>query len=141
MSFDPENPIVSLCAQGMELEGRGEPEAAARLFLRAWQEAATPFEQFTAAHYVARHQASITDKLYWDETALQLALTLNDDAARKALPSLYLNVGKCHEDLDHPDQARESYRQALAHAALLPDDGYGRMIRRGIESGLERVGQ
>ena len=36
--FDPNNAVVQLCAQGMELEGKGEDEAAAALFLQAWNE-------------------------------------------------------------------------------------------------------
>ena len=57
------------------------------------------FEKFISAHYVARHQENIQDKLKWDETALNLALKINDKNIKGALPSLYLNIAKCHEDL------------------------------------------
>ena len=39
--MDPENPVVKLCAQGMEEEARGDLPAAANLFERAWERSTT----------------------------------------------------------------------------------------------------
>jgi tetratricopeptide (TPR) repeat protein len=139
MRFDPNNNVVRLCAQGMDMEGKGKPEDAGRLFRQAWNEATNDFEKFTAAHYVARHQKSVADKLKWDETALQFALKLNDDTIKETYPSLYLNIAKCYEDLDDFDNARKNYQLALSFANLLPDSGYGNMIKGGIRNGIERV--
>ena len=99
MQFDPNNKVVQLCAEGMELEGQGKKNEALQLFQRAWKMATNDFEKFTSAHYVARHQESTENKLQWDETALNLALKINDDNIKEALSSLYLNVAKCYEDL------------------------------------------
>jgi rifampin ADP-ribosylating transferase len=74
MEFSQDNKIVQLCAKGMESEGQSAE--AKKLFDEAWNEARTDFEKFTAAHYVARHQKSVSDKLKWDETALQHALNI-----------------------------------------------------------------
>lgn len=137
--FDPNNAVVQLCAQGMELEGKGEVEAAAALFLQAWNEATTDFEKFTAAHFVARHQKSVSDKLTWDETALAMALKVNNDTVKGSFPSLYLNIAKCYEDLEDIDNAKKNYDLALSFIHLLPDDGYGTMIRGGIQRGIERL--
>lgn len=139
MQFDPNNNIVKLCAHGMEQEGEGNPEKAAELFLRAWNEATTDFEKFTSAHYVARHQKTIEDKLKWDETALNSALKINDGTINDSYPSLYLNVAKCYEDLNDYHNAEKNYRLALSFSNLLPDDGYGNMIRSGIINGIKRV--
>lgn len=139
MEFDPNNNVVKLCAQGMDLEGKGNPEEASRLFLQAWNEATNDFEKFTAAHYAARHQKSIADKLTWDETALKLALKIDHDTVKGALPSLYLNIAKCYEDLNDFDNARHHYESALSFSDRLPADGYGNMIKGGILKGLERV--
>jgi tetratricopeptide (TPR) repeat protein len=139
MQFDPNNKIVKLCAQGMEMEGKGNPEEASKHFLQAWNEATNDFEKFTAAHYVARHQKSVADKLKWDETALQLALKINDDTIKGTYPSLYLNIAKCYEDLNDFDNARKNYQLALLFTNLLPDSGYGNMIKDGIMKGIERV--
>lgn len=139
MQFDPNNNVVQLCAQGMEMEGKGQPEKAAKLFLRAWNEATNDFEKFTAAHYVARHQKSVTEKLKWDETALELALKINNDTVKGALPSLYLNIAKCHEDLCDNYNALKNYELALSFAHLLPGNGYGNPIKSGIMNGIERI--
>jgi rifampin ADP-ribosylating transferase len=139
MQFDPNNNVVKLCAQGMEMEGKGNPEGAGRLFLQAWNEAVNDFEKFTAAHYVARHQKSVADKLKWDETALQLALKINDDTIKGTYPSLYLNIAKCYEDLNDFDNARKNYQLARSFSDYLPNDGYGKMIKSGIMNGIERI--
>ncbi len=139
MEFDPNNQIVKLCALGMDMEGQGKLEEASKLFLKAWDEATNDFEKFTAAHYVARHQKSAADKLKWDVTALQWALKINDDTIKGTFPSLYLNVAKCYEDLNDPDNAKRNYELALSFTYLLPDDGYGNMIKGGITNGMKRV--
>ena len=139
MQFDADNKIVKLCAEGMELEGQGRKKEAIKLFQQAWDEATTDFEKFTSAHYVARHQESIEDKLKWDEAALQSALQIDDDNVRKAYPSLYLNIAKCYEDLNDAGNAEKNYMLALSHTGLLPDDGYGNMIKNGIRNGIDRI--
>jgi tetratricopeptide (TPR) repeat protein len=139
MQFDPENPVIKLCADGMMLEGEGKHSEAAKLFHKAWADASNDLEKFTAAHYVARHQASVADKLTWDETALSFALRIPDEDVKGALPSLYLNIAKCYEDLHDAGNALKNYELALEYAQSLPDDGYSNMIRGGIENGMKRV--
>lgn len=139
MQFDANNNIVKLCAEGMEMEGRGKNKEASRLFLQAWNESTNDIEKFTSAHYVARHQNSISDKLKWDKIALQLAIEINNDNIKGAFPSLYLNIAKCYEDLKEFDNARKNYNLALSFANQLADDGYGNMIKGGILNGIERV--
>lgn len=123
----------------MELEGQGMPDEAGKLFIQAWNEATNDFEKFTSAHYIARHQETVSDKLHWDEQALKYALRVNARMISGSLPSLYLNIAKCHEDLKDLTKARENYKLALSYTQFLPGDGYGNMIKRGILNGLERV--
>jgi tetratricopeptide (TPR) repeat protein len=139
MEFDPNNNIVQLCAKGMEMEMTGKPEEAKAFFFQAWEEATNDFEKFTAAHYVARHQKSVQDKLKWDEAALEFALKINDSSLKTSYPSLYLNIAKCYEELKDTGNARRNYQAALSYVDSLPDDGYGKMIRSGIKNGIERV--
>lgn len=139
MLFDPENEIVKLCAAGMEKEFTGNLQQAAELFRQAWSAADTDFEKFTAAHYLARHQDSVADKLKWDQLALDLALRIDDKSIQGALPSLYLNIAKGHEDLQEFHTAKQHYETALSYVSLLPEDGYGRMISSGIMNGLKRL--
>jgi len=139
MYLEPDNPIVKRCARGMELEGEGKSEEASKVFLEAWEQASDDKEKFTAAHYVARHQQSIADKLAWDEIALNLALNINEDSVKGAYPSLYLNIAKGYEDLKEFDKAKQTYETALTYTNFLHDDGYGKMIKGGVENGLARI--
>jgi hypothetical protein len=137
--FDPDNKIVKHCADGMAAEGQGEMVKAKWLFLQAWEESRSDFEKFTAAHFVARHQETVSDKLKWDLTALEMALKVKDENIKGSFPSLYLNIGKCYEDLNDIDLARKNYQFAYSYVDFLPEDGYGKMIKSGISAGLERV--
>jgi len=139
MLYDPQNKTVQRCAQGMTLEGEGKGEVAAAIFRQAWDEATTDLEKFIAAHYVARHQPGVSDKLHWDKTALDHAQQVPDTNVKGAYPSLYLNIAKDYEDLHEFIHARENYERALSYAQFLNDDGYGRMICSGITAGMERV--
>ena len=123
MEFNPKNNVVKLCLQGMAMEEKGKPEEASKLFTQAWNEATDDSEKFLAAHYVARHQDSVSDKLKWLETDLQLALNINDDTIKSALPSLYLNIAKCYEDLNDPDMAKKNYELATSFAHKPSDKG------------------
>ncbi len=134
MNFDPNNKIVQLCAKGMELVD----DEAKTVFTQAWNESTSDFERFVAAHYLARHQETVSDKLKWDLTALENALRSNEDVSG-ALPSLYLNIAKCHEDLGDKARAKLNYERALSHTENLLNDGYGDLIRQGILNGLDRI--
>lgn len=139
MSFDADNNIVKLCAHGMNLEGDGKNEEAYATFLLAWTESTNDFEKLTAAHYLARQQKCIADKLKWDQIALDLALQIDDDKIIACYPSLYLNIAKCFEDLNDFDQSRINYESAFSFTGALEEDGYGKMITSGISAGMERI--
>ena len=123
MEFSLNNHVVKLCVQGMDMEGKGKPEEASRLFLQAWNEATNDFEKFTAAHYVARHQNNVSDKLRWLETGLQFALNINNDTVKSAFPSLYLNLARCYENLGDHDNAKKNYELAISFTDKLSDNG------------------
>jgi hypothetical protein len=109
MEFNPANHVIQLCIQGMDMEGKGQPEEAGRIFLQAWNQATNDFEKFTAAYYVAQHQADVRDRLKWLETSLQFALEINDVTVSGAFPALYSRIAKCYEDLNDPANARKNY--------------------------------
>src|SRR5215813_7699181 len=123
MEFNPSNNVIKLCVQGMDMEGKGEPEEAKRLFLQAWNESKNEFEKFTAAYYVARHQTNVHDKLKWQETALRFALAVNDESVKAALPSLYSNIAKCYEELNDLDSAKKNYALANSFTGKPSDNG------------------
>ncbi len=115
MEFSPFNKIVKLCLQGMALEEQGNSEEAGKLFLQAWNEATNDFEKFLAAHYVARQQKTVFDKLRWLETTLTYALKVNDNSVKSAFPSLYSNIAQCYEDLNNPEKAKENLDLATSY--------------------------
>lgn len=123
MEFDPNNPIVKLCLQGMAMENKGNHEDARIIFLQAWNEATDDFEKFLAAHFVARHQQSPADKLHWHETALKLALTINNDAVKSALPTLYTNIAKSYEDIGDAYNTTRNYELANSSKDKVEDKG------------------
>lgn len=123
MEFNPNNNVVKRCLQGMAMEEKGETEEASELFLQAWHEATYDFEKFISAHYVARHQKTISEKLKWLETALRFALQIDDDTVRSAFPSLYTNIAKCHEDLGDPDEAKKNHELAASFEDNPSDKG------------------
>src|SRR3954470_14346314 len=123
MEFDPNNNVIKLCVQGMEMEGKGKAEDARRIFLQAWNEATNDFEKFTAAYYVARHQRNVRSKLEWLETSLQFALKINDVTVKGAFPSLYSNIAKCYEDLTDLDNAKKNHELANSFSGNLSENG------------------
>jgi hypothetical protein len=123
MEFNPNNPIIKRCLEGMSMEENGKPEEAGKLFLQAWNEATNDFEKFLAAHYVARHQKNVSDKLKWLETALQFALKTNNGSVKGAFPSLYSNIAKCYEELNDSDNAKKNNELATASKNNISDNG------------------
>ncbi|RXM38950.1 NAD(+)--rifampin ADP-ribosyltransferase [Chryseobacterium sp. CH21] len=123
MEFSPFNPVIKLCLQGMSFEDKGMPEEAAQLFLQAWEEASDNHEKFLAAHYAARHQKTLSDRLKWLETSLEFALKINDDTVKSALPSLYLNISKCHEDLGDTEKSKKNAELSILHKNHPSDKG------------------
>jgi hypothetical protein len=56
-------------------------------------------------------------------------------------PSLHLNLGEDYRRIGDTEAARRHLAQGLAAAGALPDDGYGRMIRGGLEGLSRRLGE
>ena len=123
MEFNPNNPVIKLCVQGMGLEDKGDPAKARRLFRRAWAEATNDFEKFTAAYYVARHEEDPRDRLKWFETSLEFASAINDVTVNAAFPSLYSNIAKCYEDLGELENGKKNYELAGSFTDDPSDDG------------------
>src|SRR5438045_1639457 len=123
MEFDPNNPVIRLCIQGIALEEKGKAEEASELFLQAWNEAINDFEKFIAAHFLARHQKTISDKLKWLEMALAFALKINNISVNGAFPTLYSNIAKCYEDLGDHENAKKNYELAVSSKDKLSDTG------------------
>ena len=137
--MDPNNPVVKLCAAGIGEEMAGRRDEAAKLYHEAWDARTSDYEACIAAHYVARLQATPHDALRWNSEALRFALTATGEDLRGFFPSLYLNVGKSHEDLGNFAEAGKFYLLAQGESGALLEGAYAETVRRGVRRGLERV--
>jgi rifampin ADP-ribosylating transferase len=114
MEFNPNNTIVKRCLEGLHLEEKGETQKAGTVFIRAWAEATSDLEKFITAYFASRHQKNVSEELKWLNTALQLALKIDDDSVKAALASLYKSIAACYEDVNEPENAKRNY--ALANS-------------------------
>lgn len=123
MEFSPSNNIVKRCLEGMAMEAQGNPAQAGLLFIQAWNEATGDFEKFLAAHYVARHQTNVPDKLKWHQRALQSALKMDDAAVLGIFPTLYTNIAQCYEYLNDFDNVKKNHQYAHSFRGKITDNG------------------
>lgn len=121
MDFDPHDPIIQLCIQGMQLEETGDLKAAGKVFKQVWNDANNDFEKFLGAWFVARVQTGIDDRLKWYETALQLAAAINNDAVKAALSILHIKMAECYESLGNINEANK-HRQLASASVIEPSD-------------------
>ncbi|WP_285597892.1 hypothetical protein [Kineosporia sp. NBRC 101731] len=127
----------------------GEPERGRHMMLACWNATAeSDFAQrCVLAHYLADTEAVLDDEVSWDERALaafahvgkdDLAAIGIPDAAGLA-PSLHLNLGDGYLRQHRPAEARVQLDAGLAAAGVLGADGYGTLIRDGLERLAGRI--
>jgi hypothetical protein len=101
-----------------------------------------PLHRVTLAHFLADLQDDVRSELRWDERALAAAGDLTDERARRydtalrvrgMLPSLHLNLADCLRRLGDAPGARQHLARAEESIGELADDGYGRLVRTGLE--------
>ena len=141
------DPTLLRINHGVQLHhGQGQPDAAREVFAQIWDEIggeqADPLHVCVLAHAMADVQDDVHQELLWDQRALTAADQLTDDHVAQAgvalpvaglYPSLHLNLGECYRKLGDLDHARAHLRQAQASIGVLGDDGYGQLIRGGLD--------
>ncbi|MEU8326297.1 tetratricopeptide repeat protein [Nonomuraea sp. NPDC048881] len=141
------DPTMARIGQGVDLHHhQGRPEAARELFARIWDdiggEQGDPLHVCVLAHSMADVQDDVRQELMWDLRALAAADQVTDEQVAQAgvalpvvalYPSLHLNLGECYRKLGDLDRARDHLDQARAGIDALADDGYGRLIRGGLD--------
>lgn len=138
--MDPENPVVKLCAAGMQAESQGRLEQARQLFLQAWADRQDDFEACIAAHYVARHQEDPQEALRWNQLALDHAEAAQHAEVEGFYASLYLNLGWSYEMLGQPAEACRYYDLALTRLEAVPAGPYREVVEGGIAAGRQWAG-
>lgn len=99
------------------------------------------------AHYLADLQVDLADEVLWDERAL-IEHPFVQDAdlasvgiarARSLAPSLHLNLGDGYLRQGRMNEAEVQLALGRKHLDALGDDGYGRLIRNGLQRLAEQI--
>jgi tetratricopeptide (TPR) repeat protein len=146
------DPTLIRIGEAVQLSHQGEREAARLLFAEIWDEIGgeqgDPLQVCTLAHAMADVQDDVRQELVWDQRALAAAALLTDEGMAQAgvalpvaglYPSLHLNLAECYRKLGDLDRAREHLKQAQATIHTLGDDGYGQLIRNGLDRIAEQL--
>ncbi|GAA2375366.1 tetratricopeptide repeat protein [Dactylosporangium salmoneum] len=143
--------IMVRIGEGIALSQRGERDAARKLLTALWDEIGPdgdPLHLCALAHHLADLQDDVHEELVWDLRALEAANSVTEERAQEAgvvgsvrgfYPSLHLNLGEVYRKLGDLDRAREHLEQGRAAAGFLADDGYGSMIRGGLDRLADRL--
>ena len=128
------DPVMAEIGEAVALGHSGDTAAARERFADLWDRVEDPFHRCALAHYAADVQADPAAELRWDRRALTAADAVPDRSAVAAFyPSLHLNLADVHRRLGDVEQATHHLTRARATLDALPDDGYGRMIRGGVD--------
>jgi hypothetical protein len=140
-------------AGGIALRERGDREGARAVFAQIWdeigREGGDPFYRCALAHSMADAQDDPRLELRWDLEALAAADLLTDERAARGgvagpvagfYPSLHLNLGECYRKLGDLDRARQHLDRGRAALGALGHDGYGQMIKNGLDGLAARLG-
>ena len=124
--------MIDTIGQAQDLVASGDHEGARALYDALWVEAIRAEDQYQAcvvAHFLAHTHIEPDAQLDWHLRALQAADNMGDERVRAFYPSLHANLGDVYLRLGNLTQAQEHIDKALEFERVLPDDGYGRMIR------------
>jgi len=110
--MDTSNPVIQLCLEGTRAEFEHRLNDAHVCYQQAWETHTDNYEACIAAHYLARFQESPEESLHWNQIALERAFAVKDERVKEFYPSLYLNLGKSHENLGNQLEAQRYYTLA-----------------------------
>jgi hypothetical protein len=137
--------------QGIGLGRRGERGAARSLFSHVWDEIrpnGDAFHRCSLAHSIADVQDDEQEELVWDLRALEAADSVTDERAWQAgvagsvrgfYPSLHLNLGEVYRKLGDLERAGHHLERGRAAVGALDDDGYGQMLKGGLNRLADRL--
>ena len=123
----------------------GGDKTGARHLLKECWDSTSPDDhgqRCVLAHYLADVQDDVDAEIMWDEAALLEHGFLSDGdlapvgipAVKGMLPSLHLNLGDGYLRRGQPGLAREHQQAGQLHSVHLSNDGYGAMIRSGLDN-------
>lgn len=148
---EPDAVMVRI-GEGIALREQGEDVAARDLFAQVRAEFGgedgDPFHLCALAHSMADVQDDVHEELLWDLRALAAADLLTDGRVARGgvtgpvagfYPSLHLNPAECYRKLGELGRAREHLAWGRASVATLGNDGYGQVIKAGLDRLTDRL--
>jgi hypothetical protein len=135
--IEGESVVARLCAAGMAVDG--DATAAAALFRQAWNSRRDRYEASVAAHFLARHQPTLLESLYWNQIAAESAEAVRDNRAKPLLASLYLNLGDSYLAVGRTADATAAADRGGAALHYLPPGGYRDFVCHGLQRLLARI--
>ena len=140
--------VMSELSEAVALGHNGQPVAARERLAALWERvgpAGDALHRCAIAHSMADVQDDVHKELRWDLEALDAARAITDERAAAAgttvagfYPSLHLNLASCYRRLGDVKRAGEQVVLARQCVDVLPNDGYGEMVR-GELARLERA--
>ncbi len=139
------DPVMVRIMAAVERSQSGDAAGARADFAVIWGDVgpeADPFHRCTLAHYAADVQEDLREELAWDVYALEAAQDVTDARAKEHhaslaiegfFPSLHLNLAEDYRKLRDVENARHHIAAAREHLSVLPEYGYGAMIRAGVD--------
>jgi hypothetical protein len=124
--------MIDMIGRAQALAASSDHESARALYDALWVEATRTENEYQAcvvAHFMAHAHVEPETQLDWHLRALQAADAVGDERVRAFYPSLHANLGDVYLRLGKLTQAHEHIGKARETEHVLPDDGYGRMIR------------
>lgn len=135
--------------QAVGLALAGDRQAGLEALMGCWEATAESdhAQRCVIAHYVADLQTSLEDEVLWDQVALAEHAHVADAdltpvgiaSALGMAPSLHLNLGDGYLRQGSVREAEAELERGLQKQHVLPPDGYGAMIRGGLERLRSRV--
>ena len=130
-----------LAAVGLALSGDRETGLEGLLSAWAGTRESDHAHRCVVAHYLADLQPDLDDEVRWDEVALaEYAHVADADLAPVGItsaagmaPSLHLNLGDGYLRQGRLPEATAELEAGLRQGRHLPADGYGDMIRGGLD--------
>ncbi|MBF6176652.1 hypothetical protein [Nocardia blacklockiae] len=137
---------MAAITEAITLGRQGDSAVARERLVALWEEIGAggdPLHRCTLAHYAADLFDHAAESLVWDVRALDAADSLTDERAQQHhsslsvqgfYPSLHLNLADNYRRLGAFEAARRHLDAAEARTGVLEDNGYGSVVRAGIEN-------
>ena len=136
--------MIEKIGRAQDLATNGDRDGACSLYADMWAKAIRAEDQYQAcviAHFMAHAHVEPEAQRDWHLRALHAADAVGDERVSGFYTSLYANLGEVTLRLGNLALAREYISRAEEIHHVLPDDGYGRLIRSLIVRVTQAIGR